>query len=183
MREALIKIKDGLIWFLKSFIWITLVVILIDQTTKLVFQETLGPYSETGKDLAIFSDKFINIRVTYNLGAAWSILRDHHWLLALISVLASIAIIVYLIYKYKKLDVYERICIFLILGGCMGNMIDRVFYPKGVIDFISLGFMDFPTFNIADSALCVGVFLLFIKIIIDEIKGKNSDEKNSQNNK
>ena len=182
MKDTLIKVKNWLIWFFKSFIWITPLIIAIDQITKLVFDSVLGSYAQTGKQISIFSEHFINIRVTYNLGAAWSILNEHHWLLAAISVIASIAITVYLVMQYKKIGLWERICGFLILGGCVGNMIDRVFYPQGVIDFISTGFMDFPTFNIADSALCIGIFALFLKFIIDEFKGKHKDEEKPQDN-
>ncbi|MCH5172077.1 MAG: signal peptidase II [Erysipelotrichales bacterium] len=183
MNNILIKIKNGLIWFFKSFIWITPLVIIVDQVTKLVIESSLGQYDVTGKQISIFSEKFINIRVTYNMGAAWSMLSSQHWLLSLISVVATIAIIVYIAIQYKKIGLWERICGLLILGGCMGNMIDRLFYSKGVIDFISTGFMNFPTFNIADSCLCVGIFLLIIKFIIDEFKGKHKDEEKPQDSK
>ena len=182
--NTLTKIKNGLIWFFKSFIWITPLVIIVDQVTKLVFDSVLGPYNPAiDNGYSIFSDKFINIRVTYNLGAAWSMLSKYHWLLSLISVVAAIAIIVYIVLQYKKLSTWDKVCGFLILGGCMGNMIDRLFYSEGVIDFISTGFMEFPTFNIADSCLCVGIFLIFLKFIIDEFKGKHKDEEKPQDSK
>lgn len=167
MQEVLKKVKNGLVWFFKSFIWIVPLVIIIDQVSKLVIQN-IFVNAEITPDLYIFSRDFIVIDLTYNTGAAWSILDDKRWLLAVISVIASIGIIYYLVKKYKTLGLFERICGFIILGGCMGNMIDRIFYEKGVIDFIRPTFINFPTFNIADSALVVGIIALLIKMLFEK---------------
>lgn len=185
MKETLLKIKNGLVWFFKSFIWLVILVIILDQVSKLSIESAWLNYYDAHHaypNWYIISPKFIQIKLAYNLGAAWSILNEHHWVLSVISVIASLGITAYLIYKYKKLGLWERICGYLILGGCIGNTIDRLFYSKGVIDFISTGFMNFPTFNIADSALVIGIIALMIKFIIDEVKGKKQDEKANNNN-
>ena len=98
MQEVLKKVKNGLIWFFKSFIWIVPLVIIIDQVSKLVIQN-IFVNAEITPDLYIFSRDFIIIDLTYNTGAAWSILDDMRWLLAVISVIASIGIIYYLVKK------------------------------------------------------------------------------------
>ena len=56
-------------------------------------------------------------------------------------------------------------------------MIDRFFYPKGVIDFIDFAFMDFPTFNIADSFLVIGTILLALYLLMDMIKEEKKNKK------
>lgn len=120
-----------------------------------------------------FIPHLVNLRLAYNTGAAWSMLSGHTNILAIISLVASL-VIVYFLRKFdlKKRPLYS-IALTFILGGTIGNMIDRFFYSKGVIDFIDLAFIDYPTFNIADSFLVVGTILLAIYLIIDMIK----DEK------
>lgn len=123
-----------------------------------------------------FIPHIINLRLAYNTGAAWSMLSDHTNILAMISLVASL-VVVYFLRKFdlKKRPLYS-IALTFILGGTVGNMIDRFFYSKGVIDFIDLAFMNYPTFNIADSFLVVGTILLAIYLIVDMVK----EEKNKK---
>ena len=69
-----------------------------------------------------------------------------------------------------------------LLGGTIGNMIDRFFRMEGVVDFIELGFMDFPIFNLADSFLVVGTILLMISILfMDSLHLKKEKKVENQN--
>ncbi len=135
-------------------------------------------------DVVHFIPYLINWRLAYNTGAAWSMFSSHTNILAMVSLIASIVIVFFL----RKFDLKKRplysISLSFILGGTIGNMIDRFFYPKGVIDFIDFAFMDFPTFNIADSFLVIGTILLALYLLMDMIKEekKNKKEKATQLN-
>lgn len=180
-KNVLTNIKKGLIWFFKSFIWIVPLCIIIDQVSKLCLESFLK--SQGGTFDKWFLKGFMSLELRYNTGAAWSFLEDHPSILAIISVIASIGIIAYLAYKYKTLALTYRIAGFLVLGGCMGNMIDRLFYPQGVIDFLKFDFITFPVFNGADSMLVIGIIIIIIKMIIDEYnEGKKKDAAKTSNN-
>ena len=99
-----------------------------------------------------------------NTGGAWSILNDATWLLVVITVVFLAAIVCFDLFYRCKSKTYS-VAISFIIGGAIGNFIDRIFLG-GVRDFISFPFWQtFPTFNIADSFLCVGVILLFIFVV------------------
>ena len=177
-KITLASIKRAIIWFLKSYIWIVPLVIIVDQVSKLVVEANLNLNEPVSIIPGVFS-----FMLSYNTGMAFSFLDNNRVLLAIISVVASIGIITYLVLRYKKLNLYTRICIYIILGGCMGNMIDRIFYPNGVIDFIKTDFIDFAIFNVADSCLTVAIIMLLIKLLVDDIKGsKKKNEATDSNN-
>ena len=79
-----------------------------------------------------------------------------------------------------------RISLSLILGGGIGNMIDRTFYGEklfegAVIDFIEASFIDFPVFNVADSAVVIGAIMLFVYILLlDKDRAPKSEEKKDE---
>lgn len=166
------KIKSGLLWFLRSFLWLIPLLFIFDLVTKIVCVKH-------NVDLPIIPG-FLSFKLEHNPGMAWSFLSDYPWLLATLSVIAFLALGVYVGLQYKKLRFITRISLYLMIAGCAGNMIDRVgqfvkgsIYEGGVIDFISvylgkkIGF--FPTFNIADMCLVIGVLILVVVMIVDEI--------------
>lgn len=121
--------------------------------------------------------KLIDFRLVYNPGAAWSILSNHTNLLAIISLIASFVILFFLKdFNMKKNKIYSFALTF-ILGGTVGNMIDRFINSKGVVDFIEFAFMDFPTFNVADSFLVVGTILLAIYVLFDTFKESSKSKE------
>ncbi|NDH09233.1 MAG: signal peptidase II [Gammaproteobacteria bacterium] len=139
---------------------LALVVILIDQATKywvlqvmsLVDVQTILPV--------------LDLRLAMNHGVAFSLFTQHGmqspWvLIGFTSVLS--AIIALMIFKSKPSEKFERYCYSLILGGALGNLIDRCRFGA-VIDFIDchLGSHHWPVFNLADSFICLGAFLLII---------------------
>lgn len=101
-----------------------------------------------------------------NTGAAWNIFQDNTLFLAFFSIII-ISIIIFFILKNKQVGV--RLPLTFILGGALGNFCDRVFRGS-VVDFIQLHFGNyiFPTFNIADSFICIGVILMLINIIFQK---------------
>ena len=125
---------------------------------------------EVGDTVPIIEDVF---HFTYirNEGAAFGMLSEHRWVFMTLSVIAIIAIGVYL-FKFCKEALFTKIGLALVIGGGIGNMIDRVLLGY-VIDFID--FCAFPNlwkwvFNIADSCVCVGTFMLSLWLIIDTVK-------------
>lgn len=105
-----------------------------------------------------------------NRGAAFGILQNKIWLLAIVTMLVIGGMIFYLI-KYKPSSKILRVAMAMIISGAIGNLIDRIYY-KYVVDFILVHYKDiyyFPTFNAADILVSVGTFFLIISILKDEI--------------
>lgn len=111
-----------------------------------------------------------------NKGAAFGILQGQMWLFYIITVVVVIGLVYYIQTEAKRSS-FLGISLGIILGGALGNFIDRLFRGE-VVDFIDtyiFGY-DFAIFNVADAALCVGVGLLFIQMIRDE-RLKNKGEQ------
>lgn len=107
-------------------------------------------------------DNFLNITYVRNTGAAWSILDDNTWIVTVISLLIIIGIIYY-VYRNRASKKILNIGYGLILGGAIGNFIDRIVYGY-VIDFIDIDIFgwNYPIFNLADMFIVVGVILVMI---------------------
>lgn len=117
-----------------------------------------------------FIEGLIDITYIHNQGGAWGIMDGHTWLLLSLTLLIMIVCIAMVVKNgFKSKLLFFSVC--LVISGGIGNMIDRIFRSGTVIDFIHLHFMpDFPVFNIADCAVCIGAILLFLYFIIDMIK-------------
>lgn len=145
---------------------IVFVVIVFDQITKVAVDRSLELYEQI-KILPIF-----NITLAYNEGAAFSMLSDaggwQRWLFTIISSVVSIILAVWL-YRMTMREKFTSISIALILGGAIGNLIDRVIYGH-VVDFIQVHWKGsyFPSFNIADSAIFCGTALLLWLTFFDK---------------
>ncbi len=108
-----------------------------------------------------------------NTGGAWGMMGDSMWVL-IIFTLIFLFLVVFLEVKWKNNHLLYSIAISFVVGGALGNLIDRIFLG-GVRDFLYFEFwVDFPTFNVADSFLCVGVVLLaiYILFVYKEEKGE-----------
>lgn len=146
---------------------IAVFVVLLDQFTKWLIVSRM----QFGESIQII-DKILYITSHRNSGAAWGILQGQMWLFYVITLIVIAAIIIY-IQKATKDKWLLGLSLGLMLGGAIGNFIDRV-VRKEVVDFIHsfiFGY-NFPVFNIADSALCVGVILLMIQMLRDERETK-----------
>jgi len=124
-----------------------------------------------GESITII-DKVLYITSHRNSGAAWGILQGRMWFFYVITIAVIIAIMYYL-HKEAKGKWLLGVSLAFMLGGAIGNFIDRVL-RKEVVDFIHtyiFGY-NFPVFNIADSALVIGVILLMIQMLRDERETK-----------
>ena len=152
-----------------GWLWLTLLVLVIDQASKTYFDGALQMYQR----IVVIPD-FFSWTLAYNSGAAFSFLADssgwQRWLFALIAVVVSGVLLVWL-KRLGRNDTWLAIGLALILGGALGNLYDRIAYGH-VIDFILVHWEHrlFPAFNVADSAICVGAVML----ALDMFKSKKS---------
>ena len=142
---------------------IATIIILLDQITKITAVRMLA----YGESVTVTS--FFNFVHVYNKGAAFSFLANHSgWQRYFFTILglAASAFIIYLLYKHAGQRLFSW-ALALILGGAIGNVIDRVLYGY-VIDFLDfhVAGWHWPAFNIADSAICIGAVLF----VYDELR-------------
>lgn len=119
-------------------------------------------------------DGILNFTYVENKGGAWGMMNTRPWLLlCLASIIAVICIMMLIKYKSKSKLLFWALS--LILFGGIGNIADRIFRSAhAVVDFIQVTFIDFPVFNIADCAVCIGAGLFVLFFIVDTVKsGKN----------
>ncbi len=143
-----------------------ILVVVVDQLTKYIVQARLPLYGAIEVIPGFFSLTYV-----HNTGAAWSILSGQQLFLILVS-LVEMAVLAWFLIKYmKEKNTIYCVALSLMLGGAIGNLIDRVtlHYVRDFLDFIIFGY-DFPVFNVADSALCIGVGILFLAMILEEKK-------------
>ena len=114
----------------------------------------------------------LNFTLTYNPGAAFSFLSDaggwQRWLFSSIAFAASLAIVVWL-HRLPKEDRFTACSLALVLGGAVGNLWDRLAPSRGmVVDFIDVyaGKWHWPAFNVADSAIVLGVIIMLITVFV-----------------
>ena len=137
-------------------------VVALDQGTKFLVLQWLGPTQQR-----VVIDGFFRFVHWGNTGAAWSLFRDRNDLLAVVSIMALLALFFWRRHFYIQSSL-GQISLGLIFGGITGNLLDRLRYHQ-VIDFLRFYLyrrsgeeLGFPAFNIADSAICVGVGLLIL---------------------
>lgn len=147
------------------YYFIAVFVVLFDQITKWMIVQTV----ELGEKIPVI-ENFFYITSHRNRGAAWGILQNQMWFFYIITVIVIVAVIYYM-QQYAKTNPSLGVSLGLILGGAIGNFIDRLF-RKEVVDFLDvyIGSYDYPVFNVADSALVVGVIIVFIATIVEERK-------------
>ena len=137
------------------FLSLSIFVILIDQLTKYFMFYNYNKY--INKNFLLFRLDFVK-----NYGAAFNIFSGSRIFLSLISIIFSI-LLIYLILRKNTLNSIDLYSYSFILGGTIGNGIDRVI--KGyVIDFLNLNIINFPVFNIADISINIGFIFLFYSI-------------------
>jgi len=158
---------------LKQFGWLSALVIILDQATKYL-AETLLTMHQPAPVLPGF-----NLMLTYNTGAAFSFLAGaggwQRWFFLSLGTVVSIGLIVWL-QRLKPGEKWLAAALALILGGAVGNLIDRAWLGQ-VIDFIQLYYdrWYWPAFNIADSAITIGAALLILESLWSR---KTDDLKN-----
>ncbi len=137
------------------FLSLSIFIILIDQFTKYLMFYNKKLF--VNKDLLLFKLDFVK-----NYGAAFNLLSGSRIFLSLISIFFSI-LLIYLIFRKNTLNTFDLYSYSFILGGTIGNGIDRI-YRGFVVDFINLNIINFPVFNIADISINIGLIFLLYKI-------------------
>lgn len=154
---------------------IAVAVVLIDQLTKILVVNNF----KIGESVPLI-DGVLNFTFHTNKGAAFGILSENRYVFMIASA-AIIAVLCFIVYKYHGQSKLFDICLGLIIGGGLGNMIDRVIYGY-VVDFIDFCAFDFWTyiFNIADSAVVIGCILAIIFLLFDKKAKSFMDEKKTE---
>ena len=175
------KFKKFALWFFKSFIWLGILLLVIDIVTKTIIVNSFDYEGQT-KPLI---DGFLHITYKVNTAAAFGIgMKGDNGELAnriiyiVLACLASAGLIFVYVKEYKKLGKMYKACMMMILVGALGNLIDRVFYTPeylkvenvGVVDWIDFRGIWPYIFNIADSSIVIGVIILIVWLIIEEVK-------------
>ncbi len=154
---------------MKKLAIISLVCIIIDQIIKVVITTNV----EFAHSINVINNFF---RITYlqNTGAAWSILSGNRILLIIVTIIA-LGIIYYVFLKDKKIKNYESILLGLLLGGIIGNLIDRVRFGY-VIDYLDFNLFSYhyPVFNFADICIVISIIILVIISLKEDKNGNNS---------
>lgn len=149
---------------------LALLILILDQLTKwvVVTQMSLHHQIPIIENLLYFTSH-------RNKGAAFGILQGQMWLFFIVTVLV-VAFVVYYIQTHAKESKLLGISLGLVLGGALGNFLDRLFRGE-VVDFIDVYIFtyDFAIFNVADMALVIGVGILMVQIFLEEGKTR---EKN-----
>ena len=162
--------------FLKSK-WAPLVLaalaVALDQISKALAVVYLKPIAT----LPLWKDVF-HLTYRINYGAAWSLFEDQRWVFMTVSSLAIVGILIYYFYD-KKLTPAIRYPLAMIVGGGIGNMIDRIFVGY-VVDFFDARFINFPVFNVADCFITVGAFTLFFVILYDTVREEIMNKKKGE---
>lgn len=157
-----------------KWIWLAVTVVILDQLTKYIASASLVMF----KPVAVMP--MFNWTLMHNTGAAFSFLADaggwQRWFFAVIAIVVSTVIFLW-IKKLQQHEKWQAIALALILGGAIGNVIDRIWLGY-VVDFIQVYYQQWywPAFNIADSAIFIGV----VMIIIDTIRESRAEKKNKQ---
>ncbi|MBB6342403.1 signal peptidase II [Pseudomonas fluvialis] len=154
------------------WLWVSVLVFVLDQASKLFFENSLSLYQQ----IVVIPDYF-SWTLAYNKGAAFSFLASEsgwqRWFFAAIAVVVSVVLVVWL-KRLKAHETWLALALALVLGGAIGNLFDRVVYGH-VIDFILVHWQSrwyFPAFNLADSAITLGAILL----ALDMFKPQKSGE-------
>ncbi len=158
------------------YIIISLIICLLDQLSKYFVLNNLEPYSS----IAIMPA--VDFTLVFNTGSAFSFLSNsgswHLWFFLLFSLIMSVVIFIWIM-QTPLLQSRQLLSLSFILGGAVGNLIDRIHYGH-VIDFIDLYYNKYhwPAFNIADSAICIGAIILLFSLNSKNLSSVKTGSKN-----
>lgn len=146
--------------------------VVFDQATKYWAAGVL----KNGESIKVLGN-FLRFTYAENKGAAFSILQDQRMFFLTIT-LVMLIVLGYIYFKTKNITKVSKLSIAMIVGGAIGNFIDRLLLGY-VIDFIDVrfgNFYNFPIFNIADSFVVCGTILMVILILFNKFETSESDE-------
>ena len=148
---------------------LSIIFIIIDQLSKIIIVNNLT----NNKSIEVIKS-FFYLTYTNNKGAAFSILTGRRILLILVALIV-IGVLIYYVRKNKIEGKVNKIALSLVIGGSIGNLIDRIL-RGAVVDFLDFKIFgyNYPIFNLADTFIVLGVFLLLISMFR---KDKNNDRR------
>jgi len=152
---------------------LAILVIILDQASKWA----VAKFMEIGETIPLWEGVF-HLTSHRNAGAAFGILQNQRWFFIVIT-LAVIAGLIFYLRRTRANQPLLSTGLAFILGGAIGNFIDRLFFGK-VVDFFHFVLIDFPIFNIADSAITIGVSLIILDALLDTKRNKNKTETNQE---
>lgn len=160
------------------------VIIILDQLTKFVVVANIPLHGHVP-----FLEGFVRFTYVQNEGAAFGMFSEHRWVFLVLSTIGIIALC-YVLWKYGREHKVMQISLSFLIGGGIGNMIDRIFRigESGhgfVVDFIEFQFVDFAVFNVADSFITIGAVIFAWYVIKDEVIDgmiKKKHEENASDN-
>lgn len=149
----------------------SLLVVVIDYIIKILVINNLKPISSLEIIPGLFSLNYVE-----NKGAAFGMLANARWIFILFTIAVIIFLFIFLFWK-KPTSKLLNVAFILIIGGGIGNLIDRIFYGY-VVDYLSISFFP-PVCNFADYCVTIGAFLLVVYLIfITDYTKKNKELKN-----
>lgn len=144
----------------RGIIVFSIIVLIIDQLIKAVLDSKMI----VGQTVVV-TKNFFSITLVHNIGAAFNILSGNKFLLIGIGLIATIFLVIY-IFKLEVIDDFDIFTYSLLLGGIIGNLVDRIFRGY-VVDYFSFNFGSyyFPVFNFADVCIVLSIICIFINTL------------------
>jgi signal peptidase II len=152
------------------WLWLAALVVVLDQASKAWVELSFEPY----ESLSVLP--FFNLTLVYNRGAAFSFLSDAGGWQRIFFVVLTVVILVFLLRWLRSLgtgDALLAVALSLVIGGAIGNLIDRIVTGR-VVDFLDVYYQQWhwPAFNVADSAISIGVVLLLYDTLFGATKAQ-----------
>lgn len=166
------------------YLWIAVLIILVDQFVKILVKMTLPLY----ESIPVIGNLVMLTHVR-NTGAAFSISLGNPGLNRIFFIIVPILAIIFVVYLiYRSTNRLQQIAFSMVIGGALGNLIDRVLFGY-VTDFVDMDFPDFimqrwPVYNVADSMIVIAMGLLILDMIIHRqpvAAGQNIEEPDTPN--
>jgi len=158
----------------KKILIIAIITLIIDQITKIIAE-----YYLTLNNSLKLINKFFYLSLCHNEGVAWGLFKNQK-IIIVIGTIVAIILLYHFMYCFKE-NKRNNLAFGLLIGGLAGNLIDRIIfgYVRDFLDFYIFNY-DYPVFNIADTAIVIGVFLLIIAIFKGEDKNENNSKRESR---
>ncbi|GIP41963.1 lipoprotein signal peptidase [Paenibacillus sp. J45TS6] len=152
---------------------IALIIFLVDQGSKWLVKTNM----DLGQEISVIGD-FFYITSHRNRGAAFGILQDQRWFFIVVTIIVVIALVWYIQKIKSQPDKLLPLALSLVLAGAIGNFLDRLLMGE-VVDFFKFNFgsYTFPIFNVADSAIVVGVALIILDTLLESRREKQREDQ------
>lgn len=152
------------------------IIIIVDQITKSIVRANLAVGEMWAPwDWLMPYARFVHVQ---NEGVAFGMLQGAGGIFAILALIVA-GVIIYAFPRIAREDRVLRLALAMQLAGALGNVIDRIIFQGKVTDFISVG--NFAVFNVADSSITIGVIILMIDVVIQEIKSARAKKKQDSN--